>query len=104
MRAKSQSLVGGGLGGGGKDAVEAEVHGLGGVVVCPRAGSHKDHASARKAVVPEERDGIIEMRVVKFGEGGGAEIERTFHRRDELVFGIGLGEFRNIGSGYASEF
>ena len=93
-----------GLGGGREDAVEAEVHGLGGVVIGPRAGEHQHHAGAGNIAAVKERNLIGEVGVIHFGEGGGAKVEGAFHRGDEFVFGIGFGELGSFGRGDAGNF
>jgi len=88
--------VGGGLSGRRKHAVEAEVHGLGGVVVAPGVRQNEDGACASDILPLEEGDGLSEVRIVDFGEGRGAEVERTFEGGDELVLGVRLRKLRSF--------
>ena len=89
-------LVGGGLGGGRKHAVQAEVHGLGRVVVAPGVRENEDGAGASNILPLEKRDGLGEVRIVDFGEGRGAEVERILEGSDELVLGVSLRELRGF--------
>jgi len=84
------------LRGGRKHAVEAEVHGLGGVVVAPGVRQDQDGAGASDILPFEKRDGLGEVRIVDFGEGRRAEVERIFEGGDELVFGVCLRELRGF--------
>src|SRR5262249_28018413 len=44
------------------------------------------------------------MRVIDFGERGGAELEGVFYGGDEFILGIGFGEFGTFGGGGAGDF
>jgi len=92
------------FGGGRKNAVQAKVHGLSGVVVCPGAGQDEHGGGARERTAIEEGNGIGEMGIVDFSERGGAEIERLFDGSDELVFRVGFGELGTFGGGYTGDF
>jgi hypothetical protein len=75
VASRTKRLVSGGLGGGRKDAVEAEVHGLGGIVIGPGAGEDEHDAGAGKVAAAKKRDLVGEMGIVEFSESGGAKIE-----------------------------
>ena len=92
------------FGGGRKNAIEAKIHGLGRVMVSPRAGEDEHDGGAGEGAAVEERDGVGEMGVVNFGERGGAEFERLFDGHDEFVFRIGFGELGAFGRGDARNF
>jgi len=92
-----------GFGGWRKNAVKAQVHGLGGVVVGPGAGEDEHDGGAGEGAAVEERNGIREMGIVEFGEGGRAEVEGLFDGSDKFVFRIGLGELGAFGSGDAGD-
>ena len=80
------------LGGRGKDAVKAKVHGLGGIVVGPRAIKDEHDPCTGNVAPAKESDLIIELGVVNFGESGGAEVEGALYGRHEFVFTIGFSE------------
>src|SRR6266851_7795132 len=96
--------VGCGLRGGREDAVEAEIEGLGGVVIGPGAGEDQDDGGAGEGSAVEEGDGVGEMRIVEFSERSGAEIERLLDGGDQFVFGVGFGELGGFGGGDAGNF
>src|SRR5579863_579759 len=97
-------LMGCRLRGGRKNAVEAEVHGLGGVVIGPGAVEDQENGGAREGAAAKERNGIGEVGVIDLGEGSGAEIEGLLYCGDEFILGIGFGEFGAFGSGDAGKF
>jgi len=96
--------VGGGLSCRGEEAVEAEVHGLGGVVVGPRVRKNEYGAGASNVLTLKERDGLGEVSVVNFGEGRGAEIKRTLEGGHQLLFAVGIREFWNFRRGDTGDF
>lgn len=93
-----------GLGGGGKNAVEAEVHGLGGVVVSPGTGEHDDGGTASHGAIGKDGEGFVEGGVIDLGECGAAEIERRFKSGNEFVFSVLIVEFGLIGRGDSADF
>ena len=84
------------MGGWGKNAVEAEVHGLGRVVVAPGVRENEDGAGASNILALKKRDGLGEVRIVDFGEGRGAEVERILEGGNELFLGVCLRELRGF--------
>src|SRR5882762_6235190 len=68
LQGENSGLVSCGLGGWRKHAVEAEVHGLSGVVIGPGAGEDEHDAGARERAIGEGRDGFGEFGVA--GEAG----------------------------------
>lgn len=93
----------GGLGGGWEDAVEAEVHGLGGIVVGPGARERQDDTRTGSVLIVKERHGFAEARVIDFGESGRTEVERGLEGSNKFVLGIRISQFGHIGSGDAAD-
>ena len=96
--------MGGGLSGWRKEAVEAQVHGLGGVMVGPRVRKNEYGPGASNVLTFKERDGLGEASVVNFGEGCGAEIKRTLESGHQLLFAVCIGEFWTFRRGDTGDF
>ena len=98
------SLVSCGLRGRRKNAIEAKVKSFLGIMVGPGSVKDEHDRGAGERAAVEERNGIREMRVVDFGEGRGAKVERFFDGGDEFFFGVGFGELGSFGSCYTGNF
>lgn len=93
----------GGLGGGREDAVEAEVHRLGGVVVGPGARERQDDTRTGDVLIVKERHGFAEVRIIDFGESSGTEFERGLEGGNKFVLGFRIRQFGHVGSGDATD-
>ncbi len=78
-------------------------------MVRPGAGQNEHDGGTREGSAVEEGNGIREMGIVDFGEGGRAEVEGLFDGGGELFLGVGFGglgafpKLRDVGSGYAGD-
>ena len=79
-----------GLGGRRKDAVEAQIHGLRGVMVGPGARGGQDDFCAGCVLPPKKWQRFGEVRIVNLGKSAGAEFERSLDSGHELFLGVGV--------------